>query len=172
MDLPSVHRLPDLPVQRYYHSQLGLIACGGGDSSTTRSSYVTFTNVQWVESNKLLVDRYHHSSWSSRDYGTIILGGSRFVNWLTCLTIARWPHQLLTCWHGRRIHDLQWLLPLIDGKVLHVGRLWRGRWSSLNWSRGSSQRQHPQMVVHSEVIHQRRLCSRTGEVADLMLDVT
>ena len=75
--------LPDLPEARGYHSQSGLVACGGmnrrlGDIS---KSCVTFEKGVWTKTNNLGKDWYFHASWFSSRHGTILMGGSHgFTN--------------------------------------------------------------------------------------------
>ena len=64
--------LPDLSDYRAYHTQSGLIACGG---QNTKSSCITFREGKWVHSHNLTLPRQKHSSWLSEHHGTIILGG-------------------------------------------------------------------------------------------------
>ena len=62
--------LPDLPDGRWYHTQTGLLACGGED---TKLSCTKFSGGKWKPSNKLK-ERYSHSSWAS-PAGTVLMGG-------------------------------------------------------------------------------------------------
>ena len=64
--------LPDLPDERYDHTQSVLITCGG---QQTKTSCLTFTNGQWVTSHQLQDNRYKHSSWMSQ-HGVVLMGGS------------------------------------------------------------------------------------------------
>ena len=66
-------KLPSLPVDDMFgHTQSGLVACGG---YYTRTSCFTFSGGQWVTSHSLLHERVYHSSWSSSQHGTILMGG-------------------------------------------------------------------------------------------------
>ena len=65
--------LPDLPDARYYHSQSGVVTCGGGRSDT-RTSCLTFSSGQWRTSHQLQQSRYEHSSWMSQ-HGIVLMGG-------------------------------------------------------------------------------------------------
>jgi len=67
--------LPDLPDERYSHTQSGLITCGGGATSDSWTSCLSFTNGQWVTSHQLQQSRYQHSSWMSQ-HGVLLVGGS------------------------------------------------------------------------------------------------
>ena len=66
--------LPDLPQGRMYHSQVGLEACGGHYTSTSKSC-VTFSAGTWTTSHTLAVWRRHHVSWASYPGGVLLLGG-------------------------------------------------------------------------------------------------
>ena len=68
--------LPDLPEERYFHTQSGLIACGGSPNVTTSYSCVTFSSGEWTHSHDLNHERVAHSAWSSSRYGTILMGGN------------------------------------------------------------------------------------------------
>ena len=65
--------LPNLPFGRWWHSQSGLVTCGGG-STESRTSCVTFSNGQWRSSHTLQYLRYCHSTWSTKG-GVVIMGG-------------------------------------------------------------------------------------------------
>ena len=65
--------LPDLPEDRYHHSQAGLTACGG---SGTEDNCVTLTSGQWTQSHTLLHNRAYHSSWALGDGRVVLIGGS------------------------------------------------------------------------------------------------
>ena len=67
--------LPDLPDDRYKHTQDGLTACGGPRSGTW-DSCVTLTDGQWTQSHTLLHMRYHHTSWALGDGRVMLMGGS------------------------------------------------------------------------------------------------
>ena len=66
--------LPDLPEKRYHHTQSGLLTCGGGDTASTQTSCVTFTDGAWTSTHSLLHRRDHHVSWSSAE-GVVLMGG-------------------------------------------------------------------------------------------------
>ena len=69
----SLCSLPSLPGSRYYHTQSGLVACGGHGGY---NDCIKFSGGQWYTSHSLLYERDHHSSWSSTQHGTILIGGS------------------------------------------------------------------------------------------------
>ena len=48
--------------------------CGGGYTSTARTTCITFTYGQWVTSHALTEERYSHTSWSTQD-GIVLMGG-------------------------------------------------------------------------------------------------
>ena len=64
--------LPDLPNIIYFHTQSGLIACGGGNYNS--NSCLTFSNGVWNQSHALISDRSYHSAWSSPQ-GVVLIGG-------------------------------------------------------------------------------------------------
>ena len=67
--------LPDLPDQRSWHSQSGLITCGGGSFyGNVRRSCLTFSAGQWNMSHRLAYQRYYHVSWISQQ-GVVLIGG-------------------------------------------------------------------------------------------------
>ena len=65
--------LPNLPDERFGHTQTGLIACGGDHQSHGISTCLTFQDGSWTYSN-LNEPRYIHSSWNSPQ-GVMLLGG-------------------------------------------------------------------------------------------------
>ena len=55
--------LPNLPAPRHYHSQSGLLSCGGGGShSGERKSCVTFTGGHWKKTHTLGQHTYRYYS--------------------------------------------------------------------------------------------------------------
>ena len=68
--------LPDLPDDRSYHTQTGLLTCDGVSTSTkkTGTSCIKFSEGKWKPSHKLKEERYTHSSWAS-PLGTVLMGG-------------------------------------------------------------------------------------------------
>ena len=66
--------LPPLPAVRYYFTQTGLVACGGGGGSE-RTSCVTFSEGTWVTSHNLQQARTGHTSWASPQ-GLLLMGGT------------------------------------------------------------------------------------------------
>ena len=68
--------LPDLPEARYQHSQSGLLACGGGGSSSSeRTSCVNFSGGTWQQTHTLGQSRYGHTVWASPQ-GVLLMGSS------------------------------------------------------------------------------------------------
>ena len=72
--------LPRLAGIRRYHTQTGLVACGGGDPDAdpgieyqTRTCD-TFSHGKWRESHNLMFQRYKHAAWAS-PLGVILMGG-------------------------------------------------------------------------------------------------
>ena len=70
----SLCSLPDLPYDYYYHTQSGLVTCGGGSSTLTETSCYTFTSGVWTKSHTFRLERYGHSSWTS-PMGIVLMGG-------------------------------------------------------------------------------------------------
>ena len=67
--------LPNLPAERYQHSQTGLVACGGGKfRSSERTSCVTFDSGRWKKTHTLRYKRFAHSAWAS-PRGVLLMGG-------------------------------------------------------------------------------------------------
>ena len=68
--------LPDLTDKRWYHSQNGLITCGGGRQfyDPTQTSCVTFTAGKWKKTHTLGHSRFGHTGWSSPQ-GVLLMGG-------------------------------------------------------------------------------------------------
>ena len=56
------------------HTQSGLVACGGGESETTKICQ-TFSSGHWEKTHTLLKSRNLHIAWSS-PFGTLLMGGS------------------------------------------------------------------------------------------------
>ena len=69
--------LPKLPENRFGHTQDGLVLCGGGNTSYSIPTCLTFENGSWIESYNLIEPRYLHSSWTS-PVGVMLLGGKFF----------------------------------------------------------------------------------------------
>ena len=65
--------LPDLPAIRFYHSQTGLLTCGGGYSNSERKSCVTLACGLWKKSHTLGQSRVGHAAWASPQ-GVRIMG--------------------------------------------------------------------------------------------------
>ena len=68
--------LPDLPADRFQHSQTGLEACGGVDTvSGPVDTCIKFSGGKWKHSHKLKKNREGHSGWAS-PAGTVLMGGT------------------------------------------------------------------------------------------------
>ena len=67
--------LPDLPVTRWYHSQDGLLACGGAGDRNDGDSCVTLSDGQWTQTHTLLHIREDHTSWALGDGRVMLMGG-------------------------------------------------------------------------------------------------
>ena len=75
--------LPDLPTSRYYHSQVGLRACGGRTNSTDYYSHCDKTcdtwnpeTGSWAEKDVSLIGCKADNSWTpARGEGTYLIGG-------------------------------------------------------------------------------------------------
>ena len=66
--------LPDLPGGRWWHSQSGTLACGGGDSSTSEiTSCVNFSGGTWEQTHTLGQRRQGHTAWASPQ-GVLLMG--------------------------------------------------------------------------------------------------
>ena len=70
--------LPDLPKERYRHTQNGLTICGGrrSDNCITLSDDGD-GSTQWTQSHTLIYTRDDHTSWPLGD-GTVVLMGGEF----------------------------------------------------------------------------------------------
>ena len=66
--------LPDLPANRYQHSQDGFLICGGGDPDTLNNC-LTLVNGTWTQSHSLLHARQDHTSWVLGDGRVMLMGG-------------------------------------------------------------------------------------------------
>ena len=69
--------LPNLPEKRYFHSQTGVLACGGGIGSdqSVLKTCSTFAGGRWKKSHTLGIKRNAHTAWASPQ-GVFIMGGS------------------------------------------------------------------------------------------------
>ena len=68
--------LPDLPADRFQHTQTGLEACGGVDTvSGPVDTCIKFSGGKWKHSHKLKKNREGHSGWAS-PAGTVLMGGT------------------------------------------------------------------------------------------------
>ena len=63
--------LPNLPEKRMYHSQTGVLACGGGSDQKSCS---TFAGGRWKKSHTLGRSRFGHTAWASPQ-GVLLIGG-------------------------------------------------------------------------------------------------
>ena len=70
-DGSSLCTLPDLPNSYFYHTQSGLVTCGGYYAST---SCIRLIDGKWNQSNTLKHSRYLHTSWTS-PMGIVLMGG-------------------------------------------------------------------------------------------------
>ena len=68
--------LPRLPEDRYYHSQDGDLACGGGGTNTAWTSCVKWSPASgtWTQSHTLRQRRSAHVSWATAS-GVYLIGG-------------------------------------------------------------------------------------------------
>ena len=69
--------LPNLPEKRYYHSQTGVLACGGGSrgSGSAYKSCFKFADSRWKKSHTMGTSRYGHTGWASPQ-GVLLIGGT------------------------------------------------------------------------------------------------
>ena len=73
--------LPNMPQGKHYHTQAGLVACGGLHYGHGRTSCFTFAAGTWTRSHTLAVGRHNHVSWASYPGGVLLLGGfNRWIN--------------------------------------------------------------------------------------------
>ena len=66
--------LPDLPADRYHHSQTGLVTCGGGLTSSDQKSCYTFSAGRWKKTHTLRQRRYGHTAYALPQ-GVMLMGG-------------------------------------------------------------------------------------------------
>ena len=72
---------------RAWHTQSGLVACGCSDCDIDSSdTCITFSEGEWRTSHSLRHWRSYHSSWSSAEHGTILIGGHYGQNTTEILT--------------------------------------------------------------------------------------
>jgi len=70
--------LPNLPEDRYIHSQNGFVTCGGGHENSTRKSCLTFVDGEWQQTHyPLLEERVCFSSWETSNGGIYLFGGAQ-----------------------------------------------------------------------------------------------
>ena len=67
--------LPDLPVDRWEHSQTGPITCGGGNSNSQAISCVKFSGGTWQQTHTMGQPRHGHTAWVSPRGGVWLMGG-------------------------------------------------------------------------------------------------
>ena len=67
--------LPNLPAARNYHSQTGLLTCGGGTRSSEQKSCVKFSGGEWKKTHNLGIERFGHTAWAS-PLGVLLVGNS------------------------------------------------------------------------------------------------
>ena len=69
--------LPDLPDERFHHTQNNLLVCGGGrfQQTTKTCSKLEETTGQWINSHNLSHPRSHHCSWQFDDK-ILLIGGT------------------------------------------------------------------------------------------------
>ena len=68
--------LPQLPDDRYWHTQEGDLACGGEGSQSSGTTCVKWSPVSgtWTKSHTLRQERYAHVSWATTS-GVYLIGG-------------------------------------------------------------------------------------------------
>ena len=72
--VPRNCRVPPLPASRWSHTQDGLVACGGGDTTATLTTCLVLTAEGWNTSHQLQQEREIHVSWWS-PAGLLLMGG-------------------------------------------------------------------------------------------------
>jgi len=76
--------LEEFPVSRAYHSQSGLVACGGED---TQKSCVKFSvDGKWKEFGNLQEHRTWHNSWLQENGDTMLIGGGESMDTTEIIT--------------------------------------------------------------------------------------
>ena len=70
--------LPDLPGERWGHSQTGIVTCGGGVGSE-ETSCVTFEAGSWKKTHTLGREWLAHTAWAS-PRGVMLMKGARRRN--------------------------------------------------------------------------------------------
>ena len=72
--------LPELPVERSWHTQDGQLACGGVGGSKTMTSCDKWSpdSGSWTQSHTLRQRKYYHVSWNTED-GVHLIGGSSSI---------------------------------------------------------------------------------------------
>ena len=76
--IPSANQscfLPDLPTRRYYHSQVGLRACGGTPNGRTTCDTWNPETGSWNEEDVQLIGARTYNSWTTANgEGTYLIG--------------------------------------------------------------------------------------------------
>ena len=68
--------IPNLPYNRWLHTQTGVTACGSyGDSAARTTCHTLSSSGSWEESHSLDQPRWEHSAWASPQ-GTVLIGGT------------------------------------------------------------------------------------------------
>ena len=79
--------MPDLPDDRYWHTQDGALTCGGWDEGQAESNSCLKWSPDsgtWTQSHTLTEERYGHISWTpDPSLGTYLIGGFSFYNMRT-----------------------------------------------------------------------------------------
>ena len=70
--------LPNLTMQRYQHSQTGLLSCGGGTGGDVETTCETFADGRWKKSHTLGTRRQGHTAWASPQ-GVLLMGGTIYL---------------------------------------------------------------------------------------------
>ena len=87
--LPSVGTscsLPELPERRYFHTQDGPLACGGGSGIIKATTCVTWSQGAWTRSHNFSVGRSGHASWDTAT-GVYLMGGWRNMSETTSVLV-------------------------------------------------------------------------------------
>ena len=74
--------LPRMPEGRYFHTQDGTLACGGGSSiGSTMSTCIKWSSESgsWTQSHTLSQKRFQHVSWATEN-GVYLIGGSGYYS--------------------------------------------------------------------------------------------
>ena len=75
-DIDSACILPELPEQRYYHTQDGFLVCGGKMAPRSCRIWNPDTGAWDLVTESLTEDRIHHNSWTPEGgSATYLIGG-------------------------------------------------------------------------------------------------